>query len=476
MRSKLLAASVMVFLLPATAQAIDLPSKPKTQPKQFTTISWTGPYIGTSVGISQLYATMTGNDNYYFGNDKMAASGFGSLVGGTFGYNYQIGADFVAGLEVDLSLAKVGGSSSYYRNETTLDTTLGFMSSLRGRLGWLIGPNTLPYIIIGVAYANVKTAICGGGGCDGSSTNFETGHTGRDDVVGYLAGAGVEHALDDNWRLRAETIYFNLGRSHYVTVADASYFYNVANSGVEARLGLNYQFGRDSVSSHASSSRHVNSNYSWTGPYIGATAGIIQHGSTLSGHDGKYIDAGDQITAIGYGRLIGATLGYNFQIGSSYVAGIEADFSSSNTSGGSSIYWKQNTTSFRSNAIGSLRGRFGTVLNGDTLVYTTLGVAYANVKSAICQTPSYQDPPSGYYQCDGSATNSDYGHTGTDNLVGYMAGTGVEHAFDGHWRLKAEALYYDLGSSHYVTRSDAQYFYNVTNSGASTRLGLNYAF
>ncbi|MCC7346545.1 MAG: porin family protein, partial [Variibacter sp.] len=64
---------------------------------------------------------------------------------------------------------------------------------------------------------------------------------------------------------------------------------------------------------------------------------------------------------------------------------------------------------------------------------------------------------------------------GTDIYgVGWTAGGGVEYMFAPNWSLKAEALYYDLGSRNYLV--DAGLTVNASHRGAVARGGINYHF
>ncbi len=73
--------------------------------------------------------------------------------------------------------------------------------------------------------------------------------------VGWTVGGGTELALTDNWSVKAETSYFNLGSGRYtfgslVTIPPAVGFSppttsggaNVNRSGWISTIGLNYRF------------------------------------------------------------------------------------------------------------------------------------------------------------------------------------------------------------------------------------------
>jgi outer membrane immunogenic protein len=68
--------------------------------------------------------------------------------------------------------------------------------------------------------------------------------------VGWTAGAGVEYALDRNWSVKAEYLYYDLGRTTVLAplVAGAGAGAGVSgatraqNNGNIVRAGINYRF------------------------------------------------------------------------------------------------------------------------------------------------------------------------------------------------------------------------------------------
>ena len=77
------------------------------------------------------------------------------------------------------------------------------------------------------------------------------GNGGSSTRTGWTLGAGAEYAFTNNITVRAEYLYYNLGSSHTVTVANpaasiawpASYATAKVNfDGSILRLGVNYKF------------------------------------------------------------------------------------------------------------------------------------------------------------------------------------------------------------------------------------------
>jgi outer membrane immunogenic protein len=146
--------------------------------------------------------------------------------------------------------------------------------------------------------------------------------------------------------------------------------------------------------------------FSWTGFYAGANVG--------GGFSGT--DAFNSYLGTNGGRADGAVgglqLGYNYQVSSRFVVGIENDFMASGIktqhSGG-------NDVSLPFYGTGRARAGF-TMMDSRLLVYGTGGMAFGQVKDS-----------------------------GIDKMrIGWTAGGGVEWAFQQNWSAKIEYLYTDL--------------------------------
>jgi outer membrane immunogenic protein len=70
----------------------------------------------------------------------------------------------------------------------------------------------------------------------------------------------------------------------------------------------------------------------------------------------------------------------------------------------------------------------------DLLIFASGGLAYAERRDAVALQNEHN-----------TATASR-----SSSKSGYVAGGGVEYALDQHWSVKAEALYYDLGTTRAV--------------------------
>ena len=141
-----------------------------------------------------------------------------------------------------------------------------------------------------------------------------------------------------------------------------------------------------------------------------------------------------------------AQAGDNFQKGK-VVIGVEADISWTSIDGSDSIATDAppfavpgfgvvdfepavTRVSQDLNWLGTVRGRLGYALHNNLLLYATGGVAFGDVDYRY----SLEFSPSGDYA---RASES-------ETQTGWTVGGGGEYSF-GHWSLKAEYLYHDLG-------------------------------
>jgi outer membrane immunogenic protein len=159
------------------------------------------------------------------------------------------------------------------------------------------------------------------------------------------------------------------------------------------------------------------------------------------------------------GFIGGGQVGYNYQFGPSWVAGVEADIQGVAGSTGSATFFRSlanpNFLGFpvletadvsrRLDYLGTLRGRLGWLVTPTFLIYGTGGLAYGgvNATTSIVQFDENEDStlsPNPFFST-GSLNNT---------RVGWTAGGGVEWMFAPNWSLKVEYLYYDIGSVSYA--------------------------
>jgi outer membrane immunogenic protein len=218
--NKLLLA-VSFVALSSSAFAADLAPQP-VEPVVPTVLpfSWTGFYAGVHAGAD-------------FGKAEVRVpavpvradfDGTGFLGGAHAGYNAQFDGGFVVGLEGDidyssLSKTKDLGAIVKFRNE--------WQGSIRARAGYAFD-RFLPYLTGGVAFGDVKFT--------------SNGITAVSDTrVGWTVGGGVEYAVTDNWLVRAEVRYVDLGEKS-TFIAPAGVRAKTSFESVNATLGVSYKF------------------------------------------------------------------------------------------------------------------------------------------------------------------------------------------------------------------------------------------
>jgi outer membrane immunogenic protein len=207
--------------------------------------------------------------------------------------------------------------------------------------------------------------------------------------------------------------------------------------------------------------------FTWSGFYVGASAGALGLSTSEKGfYTYAAGDDGYDVKGNGGGALVGASVGYNHQMGN-IVLGVEADFSAG--FGGVNATQIQSygyavgainsiTSSIRT--LGTVRGRLGVAFDR-TLVYATGGYAFASFNQT--------------FSSDSDPQFEDFGNV---NRSGWVVGAGIEHALTSNLSLKIEGLYADFGTKKYKEVSGSTYaeYMHFTDKAVIGRVGLNYRF
>ena len=215
---KILLASVAVLALSAvSASAADIQRRqaiPAKAPVYVAPIyNWTGPYIGIYGGGGW------GRSDFSTPISSGPFNTSGVVLGGTLGYNYQMG-QAVFGIEGDAGWSNIRGSTPCIG--TTCETRNNWLSTVRGRLGLAVD-RFMPYVTGGAAFGDIKTSVAGIG--DARTTK-----------AGWTAGGGVEAAIAGPWTAKAEYLYVDLGRGGSILGSDSKFQSHIV------RAGLNYRF------------------------------------------------------------------------------------------------------------------------------------------------------------------------------------------------------------------------------------------
>lgn len=249
MRSHLLAAAVAASAFASAAQASDMTPEAKV-------INWSGIYVGAHVGYGRGNNTWSDfRDPTYPqfntlvpGQDADYDLG-GTLAGGQVGYNWQRGRT-VFGVEADVNWAEIEGSGNNSPQffggclqENFCETEIDAFGTFTGRLGYTLD-NALFYAKGGVAWVHEKHATGYNTDPDPSLYWWDEPSSTR---WGWTVGGGAEIAFAQNWSLRAEYNYIDLGSDTvdfnfsppqpFAARAESEEHLHTFN------VGLNYHFG-----------------------------------------------------------------------------------------------------------------------------------------------------------------------------------------------------------------------------------------
>lgn len=193
--------------------------------------------------------------------------------------------------------------------------------------------------------------------------------------------------------------------------------------------------------------------YNWSGLYVGVHGGY-SWGDSDAGYDDPLLAglAGplDMEPDGGFG---GVQIGYNYQMPSNIVLGVEAAIAYADISdtipdvlGGPGETIESNT-----DFVGTLRGRLGYAVDR-FLPFVSGGLAVAHSE----------------------AYSSDLGDSDDKTLTGWTAGAGLEVAIDDTWSVSAEYIYTDLGDE---TWFEGEAFQSSSSSTSNAvRLSVNAGF
>lgn len=240
---KKLALAVAVLAASAMgASAADMVVKaPRYRAPEAAASTWTGFYVGASLGGEQANANWTTTSIAVVapgfvippptvdGSSPRRFSPSSGRFGVFAGYDYQFAPQWVAGIVVDAAyfnsaVTTVGAPGC------TVTCILGvpgpgadvssvrakWDADVRGRLGYLVTPNVLLYGTGGIAFQNFSNSIT----CQTSLTDPLCGPTpvpaaatatNSSTRTGWTAGVGIDAKIFANWMLRAEYRYSDFG-------------------------------------------------------------------------------------------------------------------------------------------------------------------------------------------------------------------------------------------------------------------------
>ena len=216
--------AVAVMTMTGSANAADIQRRqamPAKAPVYVVPYNWTGFYVGVNGGVG------FGRSTWSLAAGSTSFNTSGGVVGGTLGYNYQMGHT-VVGLEGDLDWSNIRGSSSTgICAGGNCETRNSWLGTARGRIGYAFD-RFMPFITGGAAFGDIKATPVG----LGTETTTK---------AGWTLGGGGEFAIAGAWTAKVDYLYVDLGKgSCGVAICGAPTDVSSRNNVV--RAGLNYRF------------------------------------------------------------------------------------------------------------------------------------------------------------------------------------------------------------------------------------------
>ena len=241
--TRVLLSSAAIIMIAGAAHAADLVVyEPEPMAVMPSAHDWSGAYVGVSAGFGTGTIDWTGE---YFLDDVGGGELPGSydidgwLLGAQAGANMQMD-NFVLGIEGDISWTNIGGEGDPIDpgpDETVPSGSIDWLATLRGRAGVAVD-NMLFYGTAGLAYGAGSIELTNLDGLGDDRTADIT-------APGWVAGFGVEVALDDNLSIKGEYTYTSLTMDEvqFDDVLPADYLAVNGDIGIHAfKVGLNYSF------------------------------------------------------------------------------------------------------------------------------------------------------------------------------------------------------------------------------------------
>lgn len=556
MKRILLGTCVACVVATSPARAADIPTK--APPPPVPLLSWTGFYAGINAGGS--IGVNSDTQNATFASPILGANGLlstadkhaspGALAGGQIGFNWQLPSRWLVGVEADWqwtsqknlsaactppgTLAFFGAGANGFGYCLGDESKITNFGAARARGGVLV-QDTLWYATGGLAWGTVRDDVAFAGSANETvfppplqpGPFLPSGAAFSKTRLGWTLGAGVETKIAASWSAKLEYLYVDLGSvNESVPIAINPLFGPAFTSGSAAavrsahitdnivRVGLNYHFSPFGIDAPAAPGLLLKAppappTLGWTGVYAGVNAGggigvnsdaqNAAFASPALGVNGLLSAANKHASP---GALAGGQIGYNWQLSSRWLVGLEADWqwtSQKNQSvectppatlacfgAGANGFGYCLTDETRITNLGTERLRGG-MLVGNSLWYATGGLAWGRVRDDVAfvgaaNTTVFPGPQSAGPFLPGGTTLS-------KNRLGWTLGAGVETKLDSRWSAKIEYLYVDLGTvgeafaipinpafGPAFTAGSAMAAHSVHITDNIVRAGVNYTF
>ncbi len=172
---------------------------------------WSGVYAGVFAGVGSTSSDWDGTDDSAVSpavsiDESLNDTEF--LLGALAGINFQHDR-WVFGAEADIAWFDADEHEHLDGSEgLDISSEIDVLGSLRARLGYAID-RTLLYVTGGLAFADAEHTWDDGSFSPGNIFDLSPEKIHLN--FGWVAGLGIEHAWTDNWLVRIEGLYFDLG-------------------------------------------------------------------------------------------------------------------------------------------------------------------------------------------------------------------------------------------------------------------------
>jgi outer membrane immunogenic protein len=322
-----------------------------------------------------------------------------------------------------------------------------WFGTLRGRLGYVTGPSLI-YATGGAAFVSIEETFGGLGTIVAPATHSST-------KTGWTAGGGIETKLSRNWSTKTEYLYIGAGSTSFA--ANPQNFAGVATFQHQFHLittGFNYKLGDGPFEMFPFFGAPLSSPDRWSGLYAGINAGGGLSATHVAG--GPVMTGETDLNGRGFaGGLQG---GYNWIIGSRWLAGVEGDIGYLGINRSDPQEWNDaRNFGQKTDWYGTARVRVGST-TGPALLYMTGGGAWVRVRDNLTFLTGQSD-------------------AATRTAGGWTYGGGTEVAIDSRWSARLEYLYIDAGKTHRsITSGINTWDGEFKDRFQVVRAGLNYRF
>jgi outer membrane immunogenic protein len=351
----------------------------------------------------------------------------------TAGYDYMLSPRFLLGGLVDFHAGDIKTSLDVGGFDASIKESYGFDAGLR--VGYLLTPNTLGYVLGGYSWQKFKLDTNAGFDLDW-------------DQSGYFVGGGIETAINSNWTIKTEYRYTRFGTKDDL-LADFGVPAGVVDLDTSRhtfQVAANYRFNAQNGGAVA----FETPAYNWTGFSIGGSAG-----AGASVHQINVPPFGDaELNGLGGEGVFGElNVGYDQDFGN-WVAGVMVDARYSGMT--SELKFGGGSINLDTDYGFDVLGRVGMKFNETTLAYVLGGYSWQ------------------HFDLNASDPIGDIADWGSS---GFSVGAGLETAVSNHMTVGLEYRHSQFAekdfSSEFPIPND---IVKATSSFHSVSLGAKYKF